>query len=174
VARTLLDLSEVLASTQLQRAFEEADRLRVFDMGEIERICKRSRGRRGLRTLGLVLARCRDSAPVTRSELERRFLDLCDSAGLPPPAVNSHAAGMEVDTLWPEQRLVVELDGYAFHHTRGSFERDRARDAALQPGGYRVLRVTHHRLESDPAAVAGTVQSLLADASGGRSRSRPG
>jgi very-short-patch-repair endonuclease len=38
--------------------------------------------------------------------------------------------------------LIVELDGYAYHRTRKSFERDRRRDAALLTAGYRTLRVT--------------------------------
>jgi very-short-patch-repair endonuclease len=62
---------------------------------------------------------------------------------------------------WPEARLVVELDGYAFHNTRQSFEEDRARDAALQAAGWRVVRVTDRRLEGAPRAVASTVRRLL-------------
>ena len=53
--------------------------------------------------------------------------------------MNALVEGLEVDALWPEQRLIVELDGYAFHRTRASFESDRARDATLQLAGYRVL-----------------------------------
>jgi very-short-patch-repair endonuclease len=58
-------------------------------------------------------------------------------------------------------RLVVELDGYAFHRTRAAFERDRARDAALQLAGYRVLRLTARRLGEEPVAVADAVRTLL-------------
>jgi hypothetical protein len=100
--------------------------------------------------------------PATRSELERRFLELCREAGLPRPAVNVVAAGFEVDALWPTQRLVVELDGHAFHGNRAAFERDRVRDAELQLAGYRVLRLTHRRLKDESATVARTVAALLA------------
>ena len=71
------------------------------------------------------------------------------------------AAGYECDAVWSRQRLVVELDGYAFHRGRRSFEGDRARDAELQLAGYRVVRVTARRLAREPAAVARTVRSLL-------------
>ena len=57
--------------------------------------------------------------------------------------------------------LVVELDGHDSHRTRAAFERDRQRDTALQLAGYRVLRITYRRLQSDPAAVLGAVRSLL-------------
>jgi hypothetical protein len=162
VARTLLDLGEALSPTQLQRAFEEADRLELIDMRAIEQLLERSRGRRGLKPLAALLATHRGPAPPIRSELERLFLDLCHRADLPPPTVNAPVEGWEVDALWREQRLIVELDGYAFHGDRASFERDRTRDATLQLAGYRVLRVTHRRLETEPAAVADTVRSLLA------------
>jgi very-short-patch-repair endonuclease len=64
--------------------------------------------------------------------------------------VNAHIKGLEVDALRSEQRLVVELDGYAFHHDRAAFERDRTRDATLQLAGYRVLRVTRAASRESP------------------------
>lgn len=160
VARTLLDLAEVVDMRRLERAFEEAERLRLLDLRVIERTCERNAGRRGLKPLRALLS---DAQPVvdTRSELERRFLTFCRGAQLPPPAVNVIVAGFEVDALWPDRRLVVELDGYAFHRTRAAFERDRARDAALQLAGYRVLRLTARRLGEEPAAVAEAVRRLL-------------
>lgn len=162
VARTLLDLAEVVPFRQLERAFEEAERLRVLDLPAIDQLCARSRGRRGLRPLGCLIAAAQPSVPATRSELERRFLCLCREAGLPTPSVNVLVAGLEVDAVWQSQRLVVELDGHAFHRSRAAFERDRIRDAALQLAGYRVLRLTYRRLEAEPGVLAETVRSLLA------------
>lgn len=162
VARTLLDLAEVLRPDQLERAFEQAERLQVLDLRALERVCERSRGRRGLRPLRALFAREQMAgARETRSELERRFLDLCRSANLPLPAVNVTACGFEVDMLWARQRLVVELDGYAFHRSRRAFEQDRVRDAALQVAGYRVLRVTSRWLAEEPGEVVRAVRSLL-------------
>jgi uncharacterized protein DUF559 len=161
VARTLLDLAEVLRPHQLERVVEEAERLRLFDLRAVEEVCHRSHGRRGLGALRTVLAGVSPAAPLIRSELERRFLALCQEAGLPSPAMNVFVAGYEVDALWFEPRLVVELDGFAYHGDRAAFERDRIRDAALQLAGYRVLRLTPRRLEKEPAAVAETVRTLL-------------
>jgi very-short-patch-repair endonuclease len=89
------------------------------------------------------------------------FLDLCREHELLPPLVNHMVCGFEVDAVWPEQRLVVEIDSYEFHRTRAAFERDRTRDAALHLGGYRVLRFTYKMLTRDPAAVAATVRTML-------------
>jgi len=71
-------------------------------------------------------------------------------------------AGYEVDFLWPGERLVVEVDGYAFHSTRAAFERDRVRDADLQAHGYRVLRFTWRRLAEAPEAVITAIATALA------------
>jgi very-short-patch-repair endonuclease len=161
VARTLLDLAEVVDRRRLERALEESERLGLFDLRAIERVCERNHGRRGLRPL-LALLPSLAPAPETRSELERRFVHLCAEAELPTPVMNAQVAGFEVDALWPEHRLVVELDGYAFHRTRAAFERDRVRDAALVLAGYRVLRITARRFRDDPDSVADTIRRLVA------------
>ena len=57
--------------------------------------------------------------------------------------------------------LIVELDGFAFHRSRGAFERDRIRGAELQRAGYRVLRITARRLDRESARIAETIRSLL-------------
>ena len=47
-----------------------------------------------------------------------------------------------LDVLWPEARLVVEIDTYETHGTRHSFEADRERDGYLLSKGLRTRRVT--------------------------------
>jgi very-short-patch-repair endonuclease len=162
VARTLLDLAEVVPARALRHAFEEAERLRLADVRAIEAVAARGHGRHGVGALAPVLAEAR-TRPLsdTRSELERRFLDLIESAGLSPPATNVLVEGFLVDAVWPQQRLVVELDGRRYHHTRAAFERDRIRDAALQVAGYRVLRITWKRLHREPHMVGATIRALL-------------
>ncbi len=96
-----------------------------------------------------------------RSELERRFVEVCRQAGLPPPVLNTLVEGYEVDALWMPRKLIVELDGYAFHRSRTAFERDRARDVDLQLAGYRVVRITARRLDRDPERVIAARRSLL-------------
>ena len=161
VARTLLDFAEVAPPRELERAVEEAERRRIFDLREIEGLCERSPGRRGCPRLARVLAAHSGPPPRTRSELERDFLDLTRDAALPQPLVNGEVVDLEVDFVWHEQRLAVELDSREFHLTPAAFERDRMRDAALQLTGYRVVRITHRRLANEPAEVAEVLRSLL-------------
>ena len=61
----------------------------------------------------------------------------------------------------PRERLIVELDGFAFHGHRAAFERDRTRDAKFQVAGYRVLHLTWLRLEEEPVEVAREIRGLL-------------
>jgi very-short-patch-repair endonuclease len=145
-ARTLRDLAAVVPARRLERAFEEAERLRILDLGALEAIAERRRSARGARAFERLLG-LRHEPSLTRSELERRFLEMCRDSCLPSPIVNAAVEGMEVDFHWPEERLVVELDGFAYHHTRAAFERDRERDMVLQLAGYRVVRLTARRLE---------------------------
>jgi very-short-patch-repair endonuclease len=58
----------------------------------------------------------------TRTELEQRMLALCRRHRLPRPEVNVKLDRFEVDFLWRDQRLVVEVDGWGSHRTRTAFE----------------------------------------------------
>ncbi len=81
-----------------------------------------------------------ESPQLTRSRYERKLLRLIKLAELPTPLVNTKALGYEVDFLWPQQKLVVEFDGFGPHGHREAFETDRLRDQRLVAAGYRVLR----------------------------------
>jgi very-short-patch-repair endonuclease len=145
VARTLVDLASVVDRRALERAIDKAEHLGLLDHGELERTLDRAPGRRGTRTLRRILATL-EGPNRTRSELEERFLALCRDAGLPLPRMNQRlglsAGSAEVDCLWPTQRLVVELDGFASHSTRIAFGRDRWRDRQLRRAGFEPLRYT--------------------------------
>ena len=98
----------------------------------------------------------------TRSEAERELLTLVRAAGLPPPETNTKVAGLEVDALWREQRLAVEVDGYAFHGHRIAFERDRRRDATLAQQGISTLRLSWRQLTREREAVIAALARALA------------
>ncbi|MGH2839739.1 MAG: endonuclease domain-containing protein [Solirubrobacteraceae bacterium] len=85
---------------------------------------------------------------------------------MPEPLVNKDVLGgsgrwHEVDFLWPEQRLIVETDGNAFHSTRRSIERDRRKEADLVRAGYRVLRFTWSQIEHAPEEVVRMLRAAL-------------
>jgi very-short-patch-repair endonuclease len=67
----------------------------------------------------------------------------------------------EVDFLWRDAQLVVEVDGYAFHRDRAAFERDRRRDAALMAAGLRVMRFTWRQIVEEPLPVIARIAQVL-------------
>jgi very-short-patch-repair endonuclease len=158
-ARTLLDLAEILPRKELQRAVEQAQILRCVRVDELHAIVARSSGFHGTSGLRSLLAA---EPALTRSEAERRLLELLRAAEIAPAATNARVGRHEVDFLWTAERLVVEVDGYAYHSNRAAFERDRARDAALQAAGYRVMRATWRQINSSPEALIARVARALA------------
>lgn len=149
--RTLVDLAAVVSATELALALNEARSRRLVRAPRLHSLLARSPRRRGTRTLRSLLAE--GDLGFTRSEAERRLSDLIERAGLPRPRKNARVAGHEVDMYWPEQGVVVEVDGYAFHSGREAFELDRRRDADLIAAGCRVVRFTWRRIVSAPEAV---------------------
>lgn len=151
-ARTLLDLAGSLGTRELEQVLARADRQGLLDRGQLERLLARYPRRRGRSRLRTLLG-----APVdltfTRSEAEERFLSLVRKAGLHPPEMNVVVRGIEVDALWRQERLVVEIDGFAFHSSPEAFERDRQRDGTLAAAGLRVMRVTWRQLTREPEAL---------------------
>jgi very-short-patch-repair endonuclease len=112
--------------------------------------------------LGLIDRARDDHAEPTRSELERALLPALAAAQLPKPIVGHPLLGYVADFCWPEQRLVVETDGWRVHGHRRAFEADRARDAALQAAGYVVLRFTWRQVLRDTLLVTVRVAQVLA------------
>jgi hypothetical protein len=163
VARTLLDLAEVLSLRQLRYAIEQTERLRLFDLRALQRLMARSHGRRGLKPLKLLLAE-NIEPPDARNILERVFLDICRAAGFPEPALNVVVAGYCVDAFWPHAGLIVELDGRETHEIWAQAEADRIRDAELQAAGYRVIRLTYRRVTNAPDEVVALLQQFLSQA----------
>jgi very-short-patch-repair endonuclease len=136
-ARTLKDLAAVLDPQPLERATNEAE---VLDL----------------------IAPPEDKRGVPRSEAERKLQCLLRRAGLPPTATNVQVLGHEVDALYAQHDLILEVDGYAFHRTRRAFEQDRRRDAELVAAGYRVMRVTWRQLTHQPEALTARLGAALA------------
>jgi hypothetical protein len=91
-ARTILDLRRVLSRMELEAAIAQSEVLRL-PIGTLPGVMHEP----------------------TRAELERRFLRLCRSHGIPKPEVNVRIGPYEVDFRWRDQRLIVETDGYATH-----------------------------------------------------------
>ncbi len=161
VARTALDLAEVVPLRHVERYLIAAEQQRVFDLRALMDVLHRHPGRHGQRPLRAALAAYAPEHACSKSEMEMLALDLIAAHGLPRPLVNVLVAGHEVDLHWPPQRVAVELDSRRFHLTTGAFEGDRRRDLELAALGYRTGRLTWRQLVGEPAWVAGRLRALL-------------
>jgi very-short-patch-repair endonuclease len=161
VARTLFDFAEIASFDALKHAAEEADRLKLLRVRELQAVCERGYGRRALRPARRLLAEL-EPPSEGRSPLEQRFHEFLREHRIPEPHRNVEVLGHEVDALWPQARLIAELDGFAFHRHRAAFERDRARDTRLLLAGYRTIRITHRRLDTESGSLAAEIRLLLA------------
>ena len=160
VARTLWDLARSAPLRDLERALAAALDRGIVRPVEVRRLLDRHAGAPGTGRLRSLV----DSRPaLTRSEAEELFLTLVRDAQLPDPRTNARIEeGLEVDFLWPDRRLVVEVDGYAFHSSAHAFEADRRRDGRLAAAGYVVIRVTWAQLKGEPLAVVARVAQAFA------------
>jgi very-short-patch-repair endonuclease len=153
LARTTLDLAPLVDAKRLERFFSRAEELGAFDLGDFESLLARTAGHHGHAPLNRALRLYRPDLAVTRSALERTFRALVAAHHLPAPAMNHIVGPYEIDAYWQNERFGVELDVFATHGSRLSFESDRRRSDDLLALGVEITRFTDLRLEREPQQV---------------------
>jgi hypothetical protein len=163
--RTVLDLCRTLPLDEAVAVTDSALRRRLVTLKALRTaLCGLPAGvgrERVARVLALV-------DPESGSVLESRARVLLVQAGLTPEEtqlVVRTAAGRwigRVDFAWPSARLVVEVDGFAFHADRTAYRDDRRRGNALVLAGWRVLRFSWEDVVLHPAEVVSAVRDALA------------
>lgn len=124
-------------------AIDEVLRRRAATLDQLHRACERLPALAGKAAVRRYL---RDSRDAPWSALERDA-----HARLHRSRIRGWKANHPVrvggvtyylDIAFEAMKLALELDGWAFHHTRESFVQDRRRDVNLQLAGWTVLRFT--------------------------------
>ncbi|HVW47522.1 MAG TPA: DUF559 domain-containing protein [Solirubrobacterales bacterium] len=166
VARTILDFAAVAPEWEVRKAVAQAEVLRILDQPKLRALLKRSRRRRGVARLRLILDTIHPQTKRTRSELERLFLAMCAKRDVPEPEVNvwlsaPNGKRYQADFLWRDARLIVEADSRRFHDTDTAFVDDRKRQQQLELAGWRVSRCTWEEVEREPRRLALTIAGLL-------------
>ena len=145
--RTLLDLAPTTTPEALAHLVGQAEQARLTSVPTLRRDLTRWGPRRGTATLAATIA---NGHQPTRSPLEVRFLRFLSREGLPRPQVNAEVGRHEVDGLYEDHKLIVELDGNRWHEGRLVQTKDRKKTAELEAMGYRVIRITDEDLKRDP------------------------
>lgn len=171
-ARSLLDLAEQTSMRRTELAVDRGLVARVLTRADLWDVIERAPTRHGAKVLRQLID---DTTPttITRSEAEEGVLDLIRAADLPAPRVNARVHGYEVDFYWPAHHLVLEVDGYRYHHTHRAFEHDRRKDASLQAAGITTMRTTWRQAQGEPYAVIARL-ALALGAATDRDRSDAG
>ena len=158
MARTIVDLTDVLIAEELTNVIHEAAYRRRLSLPEVRASMARANGRHHLGRLDEAIDLWLLGSAGIKSRLERDFLRLVIAAGLPKPIPNIHVDGIEVDAYWPDARLAVEIDGP--NHTRPpTLLADGSRDRRLAE--LTVLRFTEIELEHRPHDVVAAVTAHL-------------
>jgi predicted transcriptional regulator of viral defense system len=167
VARTLLELADVVDRRRLERAFDQAEVLGVFDLRAIRDQLVRNPTRPATRKVTSVLEEHYVGSTPTESEIEEGFLALCRALGLPQPEVQQWlllpdgGPAIRADFLWREQRVVVETDGDKFHKTAQRSRSDARRDQRLTVHGFKPIRTGWRQIFYRPAELEATLRALL-------------
>lgn len=157
LARTIIDLAAVLYGVDYEIAFESAWYLDPRLLDDLEsRLEELGPGRHGIKRLRKLIASARRRQRPLESPLEVRFWNLVKSWRLPQPITgveidDGAARPYRLDFLYPDQKLAIETDGYAFHRTREQWANDCQKQTRAAAAGHRVMRVTHEDMANFPA-----------------------
>jgi very-short-patch-repair endonuclease len=157
VARTICDLAATAPAREVEAAFQEGLYRRIITPRALAAVLAREPRRRG----GAVIRALLHDPRLTRSMRERLLLKLIDAAQLPRPLTNVPLHGYLADAYWPEQRLVLEFDGWEAHGHRNAFETDRKRDQVMLANGLRAMRATDRHLVHESVALVARIAQAL-------------
>jgi very-short-patch-repair endonuclease len=166
VPRTIFDLAATEPLDVVKALLREAEFRELHDRLSLWDLVERYPGRRGIRKVKAALEALKDE-PIDerKSRFEDRFAPFLTRHHLPRARFNDWIVvgdkRFQVDCLWPDQRQIVELDGWEGHKTRTAFREDRARDRRLRVAGYGVTRLTWNQLEDEPETIASDLRVLL-------------
>jgi very-short-patch-repair endonuclease len=158
-----LDLALWLGEEELESVVAEASYRGIASEAELRAQVDGNKWSRGVTKLRRVLdLPC--GPKRTRSPGEQAMLRTLRRAGIDGFETNVRIHGYEVDFLWRDAGIVVELDGWDGHSGRVAFERDRLKVATLTAHGLTVIPVTGRHLRDDPAGVLHRLTAALAAA----------
>ena len=164
-ARTIIDVSGAMGTADTGKCVDDALRRGLITIDLLRASVARVAGP-GRRRIRVVRAALRDRLPgydPGDSNLEVRALRTLTAAGLPTP-VQQHRISIagrtrRIDLAYPEVKVAIELDGWAWHGNVDAFHADRATRNELTGLGWAVLQIT---AEAAPDTIVRWVTDTLA------------
>lgn len=163
----MCDLAAVVTPTEVEDALDDALRRGLVRIEQLlDRLNTDARRRRASGLLRALISDRAGPGPASESVLETRLMRLLRGSGLPLPT-QQHAVRREgrvfarLDFAYPEMKVALETDGYRWHAGKRRWATDLERRNALTALGWRVLHLTWHDIERDPAGTVARIASLL-------------
>jgi very-short-patch-repair endonuclease len=118
----------------------------------------RNMGVRGGARIAALLTAAADRAD---SVAERLLISLLRDAGLTGWERGRPFERWTIDIAFPEAKLAIEVDSWAWHTDVDRFRADRRKGNALVRAGWQLLRFTWHDLTNRPAYVIAEIRAAL-------------
>jgi very-short-patch-repair endonuclease len=155
-----------LALTVVEAAVRQRDGARLMDsalqrhvdLHELWRAHLRNARRHGSPAARQLLEMASGGA---RSEAERLLVRLLRAHKITGWQSNYPIGGYKVDVAFPKRKVVIEVDGWAFHSDHEDFVKDRRRQNTIVQLGWKVLRFTWLDLTEYPERVIAEVLACV-------------
>ncbi len=162
IPRIIIDLARTERPGEIQRLIRQSIRTGQFDLAALRAALDAHPRRPGAGLARAALGRYVAGSEDRRSWLETQFQQhVLGDPRLPEPLYNQRLLGYEIDVMWVQQRVTLELDGRPYHVAVEDFDRDRGKDRSLSRYGWRPIRVSDFEWEHDRASVLDDVYALL-------------
>ena len=131
---------------------------RRVGLAELQRAHLRNTGRYGAPAARRLLDAAAGGA---RSEAERLVIQLLVRAAITGWQANFRVGPYEIDIAFAEQKVAIEIDGWAFHSDGEAFQNDRKRQNWLALRGWQVLRFTWLDITQNPDRVLAEIRAAI-------------
>ncbi|MDZ4234886.1 MAG: DUF559 domain-containing protein, partial [Dietzia sp.] len=131
---------------------------RHIDLNSLWRTHLSNKGRTGAPRSRRLLQSASEGA---RSEAERLVHKLLREAGITGWKANYNVGGYRVDVGFPDAKVAIEVDGFAFHSGVEEFQIDRLRQNAIVLLQWQVLRFTWLDLTEYPQRVIAMIRAAI-------------
>jgi very-short-patch-repair endonuclease len=164
---TVLDAAATLGTVKGARVVDRALQRRVVTLEALRRAQIKRSGRRGAPVTARLLALAAGGAVSEAERLAHTQMRRGGIGGwLANVAMDVPGFGRAVvDVAFPEQKVILEIDGWAYHRDLRAFLVDGPRQAALAAEGWVVVRTHWYELTETPEVFLATLRRVLASRS---------
>lgn len=139
-------------------AFLDRALQRHVPFSQVYRAYCRNMGAQGNARIAALLSAAADRAD---SAAERSLLRLLRSAGITGWQLGMPFGRWTIDLAFPDARIAVEIDSWAWHTEIERFRNDRHKGNAIVRAGWTLLRFTWHDLTNRPGYVIAQIRAAL-------------